>query len=137
MKSQVLTLLSELRLDLEYLIVDLHRFPLHALFDERFTITYLPSAQVGLNIQNHNLIGEWHIKPLLNVDDPAINGIDQMPFAQLESAIVRQLFANSTSIVQDQATKLSVIENLSKNYFVFHFTGLFFYLNFLILNCYE
>ncbi|MEC4812244.1 MAG: CHAT domain-containing protein [Scytonema sp. PMC 1069.18] len=73
---------------------DLHRFPLHALFDERFTITYLPSAQVGLNLQNQDPIGVWHTKQLLNVDDPAINGIDQMPYAQLESAIVRQLFPN-------------------------------------------
>jgi len=102
---------------------DLHRFPLHALFDESFTIAYLPSAQVGLNIQNQNMMGEWHTKPLLNVDDPAIDGIEQMPYAQLESAIVRQLFPNSTSIVQNQATKLSVIENLNNNYLVFHFTG--------------
>jgi len=102
---------------------DLHRFPLHTLFDDRFTIAYLPSVQVGLNIQNQNLMGEWHTKPLLNVDDPAINGIDQMHYTQLESAIVRQMFTNSISIFQDQATKLNVVENLNNNYPVFHFTG--------------
>lgn len=102
---------------------DIHRFPLHALFDERFTVTYLPSVQVGLNMQNQETMGGWHTKRLLNVDDPAIDGIDQMPYAQLESAIVRQLFANSTPIVRDQATKASVIEKLDNNYHVFHFTG--------------
>ncbi|MBU7584926.1 MAG: CHAT domain-containing protein [Nostoc sp. TH1S01] len=103
---------------------DLHRFPLHTLFDERFTIAYLPSAQIGLNISNQNLMGEWHTKPLLNVDDPATDGIDQMPYAQLESAIVRQLFTNSTPIVRDEATKINLIENLdNNNYRVFHFTG--------------
>ncbi|MEH2352131.1 CHAT domain-containing protein [Nostoc sp.] len=102
---------------------DLHRFPLHALFDDRFTITYLPSVQVGLNMQNQDPMEGWHTKPLLNVDDPAIDGIDPMPYAQLESAIVRQLFANSTAIVQNQATKASVIEKLNNDYRVFHFTG--------------
>jgi hypothetical protein len=29
---------------------DLHRFPLHALFRDRFTISYLPCAQIGLNL---------------------------------------------------------------------------------------
>ncbi|MEH1911503.1 CHAT domain-containing protein [Nostoc sp.] len=102
---------------------DLHRFPLHALFDERFTITSLPSVQVGLDMQNQDPMQGWHTKPLLNVDDPAIEGIDPMPYAQLESAIVRQLFANSTAIVQNQATKASVIEKLNNDYRVFHFTG--------------
>jgi len=102
---------------------DLHRFPLHALFDERFTMTYLPSVQVGLNMQNQDSIGRWDTEPLLNVDDPVIDGIEQMPYAQLESAIVRQLFVNSTVIVRDQATKASVLEKLDKNYHVFHFTG--------------
>ncbi|MEH2188010.1 MAG: CHAT domain-containing tetratricopeptide repeat protein [Nostoc sp.] len=102
---------------------DLHRFPLHALFDERFTTTHLPSVQVGLNMQNQDPMEGWHTKPLLNVDDPAIDGIDPMPFAQLESAIVRQLFANSTAIVQNQATKASVTEKLDNDYRVFHFTG--------------
>ena len=46
-----------------------------------------------------------------------------MPYAQLESAIVRQLFANCTAIVRDQATKVNVIEKLDNNYHVFHFTG--------------
>lgn len=102
---------------------DLHRFPLHALFNERFTITYLPSVQVGLNLQNQDYMEVWATKPLLNVDDPIIDGIDQMPYAQLESAVVRQLFSNSTGIVQNQADKVTVIKELNNNYRVFHFTG--------------
>ncbi|BAY21633.1 protein prenyltransferase, alpha subunit [Calothrix sp. NIES-2100] len=102
---------------------DLHRFPLHALFNERFTTIYLPSVQVGLNMQNQDSMEEWHKRPLLNVDDPAIDGIDPMPYAQLESAIVRQQFTNSTAIVQEEATKANVIAELDNNYRVFHFTG--------------
>ena len=34
---------------------DLHRFPLHALFPDTFTITYLPSAQIGLNLHNRGM----------------------------------------------------------------------------------
>lgn len=30
---------------------DLHRFPLHTLFPDRFTVTYLPSVQIGLNLR--------------------------------------------------------------------------------------
>ena len=36
---------------------DLHRFPIHALFPNTFTITYLPSAQLGLNPQTRLFVG--------------------------------------------------------------------------------
>ncbi|MEG4354539.1 CHAT domain-containing protein [Microcoleus sp. Aus8_D1] len=36
---------------------DLHRFPIHALFSSEFVITYLPSAQFGLNLK-HRLNSE-------------------------------------------------------------------------------
>ncbi|NJM22144.1 MAG: tetratricopeptide repeat protein [Richelia sp. SM1_7_0] len=32
---------------------DLHRFPLHFLFPEQFTVTYLPSAKIGLSLRDH------------------------------------------------------------------------------------
>jgi len=34
---------------------DLHRFPLHALFPDNFTITYLPSAQIGITSSRPSL----------------------------------------------------------------------------------
>ncbi|TRU61261.1 MAG: tetratricopeptide repeat protein [Microcystis aeruginosa Ma_QC_Ch_20071001_M135] len=40
---------------------DLHRFPLHTLFPEKYTATYLPSAQVGLRPQS----SDFSYSPLL------------------------------------------------------------------------
>ncbi|MBD2028296.1 CHAT domain-containing protein, partial [Leptolyngbya sp. FACHB-711] len=102
---------------------DLHRFPLHVLFNEQFSITYLPSVRVGLDLQKRSSIEPWQLQPLLNVDDPAVDGVDQMPYAQLESAVVQKLFSTSVSITREQATKAAVTEALENNYQVFHFTG--------------
>jgi CHAT domain-containing protein len=37
---------------------DLHRFPLHALFPDRFVISYLPSAQIGINLWRGSLAAD-------------------------------------------------------------------------------
>ncbi|MFN7568843.1 MAG: tetratricopeptide repeat protein, partial [Microcystis sp.] len=65
---------------------DLHRFPLHTLFPEKYTATYLPSAQVGLRTQS----GDSSYSPLLSVEDPKTEQ-KPMDFAQLESAIISHI----------------------------------------------
>lgn len=102
---------------------DLHRLPLHALFNERFTATYLPSAQVGLSLQSQESVETWHEIPLLSVDDPAVDGGEQMPYAQLESAVVQQLFPNTTVIAHARASQATVVNALEGGYRGFHFTG--------------
>ncbi|MEQ8381404.1 MAG: CHAT domain-containing tetratricopeptide repeat protein [Coleofasciculus sp. A1-SPW-01] len=99
---------------------DLHRFPLHALFPDTFTITYLPSAQIGLNLHNR---GEIHpILPLL-IDSPPHQNCKSLPNAVIESAAIAQLFPNSQRISGKQATKTTVTNALNGNYTIFHFSG--------------
>jgi tetratricopeptide (TPR) repeat protein len=113
---------------------DLHRFPLHALFSERFTVTYLPSLQVGLSLQQRryresgdsaqqfSLVWSSDLS-LLSVEDPSSDGLDSLAFAETESAVVSQLFRHPTRISAESATQAAVEKALSSNHQVFHFTG--------------
>ena len=81
---------------------DLHRFPLHILFliAQKSHIrgcTYLPSIQIGLNLQ-HRSASTRSYTPLLSVEDPKIEGEKPMKFALIESAIVRHLLHPNTHV---------------------------------------
>jgi len=99
---------------------DLHRFPLHALFPDTFTITYLPSAQIGLNLNNRG-----DIQPILplQVDYPPHKDCEPLPYAEIESAAIAQLFPNSQRLSGKDATKTAVTNAINGNYTIFHFTG--------------
>ena len=139
---------------------DLHRFPLHALFPDNFTITYLPSAQIGitssrpsLRVPNSSRLatdtflnpplkrGAGGVKPvasqteigtrgnpepmgnLLSIEHPNSEGYDQLPYAELESAAITQLFNNPQRLAGKDATKTAVEAVLPTGYSIFHFTG--------------
>ncbi len=98
---------------------DLHRFPLHALFSESLTITYLPSIQIGLNLKSRS---SDRTSFLLNVEDP--NRGNSMPFAQLESVILKAMFApNAFSIPPEKSDRATVESALKTHHGIFHFTG--------------
>ncbi|MBH8555626.1 CHAT domain-containing protein, partial [Nostocaceae cyanobacterium CENA357] len=99
---------------------DLHRFPLHALFPPQFTITYLPSAKIGLIPVEKR---EYKQQNLLSVEHPNSKGYPSLEFAQIESEAISQLFPNSTRQHSEQATKAAIITALPQGYSVFHFTG--------------
>ncbi|MFM6631637.1 MAG: tetratricopeptide repeat protein [Microcystis panniformis] len=101
---------------------DLHRFPLHTLFPEKYTATYLPSAQVGLRPQS----GDFSYSPLLSVEDPKT---EQKPldFAQLESAIISHILQPSQRISPKKASRENVRKALENAHKTFHFTGHGFY----------
>ncbi|MEH2113283.1 MAG: CHAT domain-containing tetratricopeptide repeat protein [Nostoc sp.] len=106
---------------------DLHRLPLHAIFTENFTITYLPSAQIGITLQrlkqtNIRAIGEL---PLLSVEHPDSEGFTILPHAEIESAAITQLFQNPTPkrISGEAATNTTLKAALKDRYSIFHFTG--------------
>ena len=99
---------------------DLHRFPLHALFSNSFTCTYLPSAQIGLSLQNRST-PNLPTATLLSVEDPS--GQAEMLYARIESAVIQQMFTHVTAIAPDQATPTAVTTALSQGYDLFHFTG--------------
>jgi hypothetical protein len=55
---------------------DLHRFPLHALFPDNFTITYLPCAQIGITLRlqetglacpSHKKLEKSHLSSASNI----------------------------------------------------------------------
>ncbi|MBE9262696.1 tetratricopeptide repeat protein [Microcystis sp. LEGE 00066] len=101
---------------------DLHRFPLHTLFPEKYTATYLPSAQVGLRPQS----GDFSYSPLLSVEDPKTEQ-KPMDFAQLESAIISHILQPSQRISPEKASRENVRKALENADKTFHFTGHGFY----------
>ena len=114
---------------------DLYRLPIHTLFhfsspssealpnvESNFSVTYLPSAQIGLSIRTED-IWQWQNKLLLSVEHPENTGSPTLKFAKLESEVISQMFNNTQQIQGSQATK-NIIENaLFDNYNIFHFTG--------------
>ncbi len=101
---------------------DLHRFPLHTLFPEKYTATYLPSAQVGLRTQS----SDFSYSPLLSVEDPKTEQ-KPMDFAQLESAIISHILQPSQRISPKKASRENVRKALENAHKTFHFTGHGFY----------
>ncbi|MBW4624436.1 MAG: tetratricopeptide repeat protein [Brasilonema octagenarum HA4186-MV1] len=97
---------------------DLHRFPLHVLFSETFTVTYLPCAQLGIDLLGKEEKIEGN---LLSVEHPD----DTLSHAEIESAVITQLFNNPTPkrISSQEATKIAVKDALTNGYSIFHFTG--------------
>lgn len=111
---------------------DLHRFPLHALFnisDEsesprnaNYTITYLPSAQIGLSL-NSQLEPQANEEKLLSIEHPNSTDYPPLKFAKLESETISQMFDNPKRYQGAQATKNVVEYAISCDYNIFHFTG--------------
>ncbi|MFN6440364.1 MAG: CHAT domain-containing protein [Nostoc sp. DedSLP01] len=106
---------------------DLHRLPLHAIFTDNFTITYLPSAQIGITLKSlrETNITAIHQLPLLSVEHPDSEGFAILPHAEIESAAITQLFQNPTPkrIYGEAATNTTVKAALQDSYNIFHFTG--------------
>ncbi|MEH1798287.1 MAG: tetratricopeptide repeat protein [Nostoc sp.] len=102
---------------------DLHRFPLHALFPPEFTITYLPSAKIGLIPRTPLEKQDYHLQQLLSIEHPNSKDYPLLEFAQIESEAISQLFPNATRKRSEKATKAELINALPQNYNIFHFTG--------------
>jgi CHAT domain-containing protein len=100
---------------------DLHLLPIHAGFADRFTCTYLPSIQIGLNQPTRQ--PDRLAPKLLNIDDPAIDGQPALVYSRLESAIVRTLFDQTTYLNDTAATHAATIAALQQPHSIFHFSG--------------
>ncbi|MFB2935492.1 CHAT domain-containing protein [Aerosakkonemataceae cyanobacterium BLCC-F154] len=99
---------------------DLHRFPLHALFADKFTITYLPSAKIGLITQGKN--PEKQHK-LFSVEHPNSQGFKELEYAEIQSTAISQLFENPQRLSDNAATAQAIKTALASPYTIFHFTG--------------
>jgi CHAT domain-containing protein/tetratricopeptide (TPR) repeat protein len=110
--------------DIDQLILiphrDLHLLPLHYLFHEQdFTITYLPSAQIGIALQQSRANPG---QQLLNVENPQ----NDLRYATVESAAISLLYLESTIPLKgEKATRIQVVTTMQtdEQLGVFHFTG--------------
>jgi CHAT domain-containing protein/tetratricopeptide (TPR) repeat protein len=122
------TLTSSLPTGITHLILiphrDLHCLPLAACLP-RFICTTLPSARVGINLQQRSTASTTATDYLLSIADPKVNTVaDQVPlrYAQLESALLCALFSQHTHL--DPATHAAVTTTLGEGiHTLFHFTG--------------
>ncbi|MDQ2099779.1 MAG: CHAT domain-containing tetratricopeptide repeat protein [Tychonema bourrellyi B0820] len=96
---------------------DLHLLPLHILFsDHLFTITYLPSIQVGIDRLDRQPSSSMS---LLLVESP-----DPLLFAEIEAPAIVNFYLNCcNTIPSSQATTDNVKEALQQAADIFHFTG--------------
>jgi CHAT domain-containing protein len=109
---------------------DIHLLPLHALFPENLTITYLPSAQIGLDLQQKEAtIGDRILcveDPVVDFDDTSIKEIAPLPHAKREIDGISYIYGtnNLLRLTSEVATKFAVIKVLeTQEYNCFHFTG--------------
>ncbi len=113
---------------------DLHRFPLHLFFDN-LSCSYLPSAHMGIKLSAKTTIPTslTQLSSLLIVENPQstpqVNdkpiSLELLPFAEVESALVRQFFYNAPiAVVENQDATLSNVQQaLTQSHQIFHFTG--------------
>uniref|UniRef100_UPI00403E3D74 CHAT domain-containing protein n=1 Tax=Microcoleus sp. TaxID=44472 RepID=UPI00403E3D74 len=95
---------------------DLHLLPLHFLFsDNLFTITYLPSIQVGIDRLDR--------KPSPSMSLLLVESPDPLLFAEIEAPAIANFHLNCNTIPSSQATTDNLKEALQQATDIFHFTG--------------
>ncbi len=104
--------------DIDQLILiphrDLHLLPLHYLFPSRFTITYLPSFQIGLNLQPYQ-----SAQSLLSLENPD----RQTNYCTLTSNILTSLYPQCQRLNSSSLDKKQLIQDLKSNTGTFQFIG--------------
>ena len=102
---------------------DLHCLPLHALFSDSFTISHLPSLQVGLNLKQRAVSTTPRADlPLLTIADPAGDTL-RLESAQIESTLISQLFNQVDTVKSSNATTQTVTTKLLQPNRIFNFSG--------------
>jgi tetratricopeptide (TPR) repeat protein len=102
---------------------DLNRLPLHGLFDSKFAISYLPSLQIGLNLQQKKSSVNKSSQKLLSVEYPETSYYPPFKSAKLAALAISQIFDNPHRIQGAKATKSEVENALTGNYNIFNFYG--------------
>ncbi|MCF2151202.1 CHAT domain-containing tetratricopeptide repeat protein [Desmonostoc muscorum LEGE 12446] len=110
---------------------NLHLLPLHALFPDEITITYLPSIQVGIDLQTSG-VETIHELPLLSIEHPEtpksqekVKTFDDMSllYAEIESAAITQLYQPAHRLTGIACTLEALIRALQNTSGILHFTG--------------
>ena len=102
---------------------DLHRFPLHGLFSSNFAISYLPSVQIGLNLQQQNSSKKKISPKLLSIEHPETKDLPPFKSAKLATLAISQMFNKPHRIQGLKVTKSEVENALARNYNIFNFYG--------------
>ena len=102
---------------------DLHKLPLHGLFSSKFAISYLPSLQIGLNLQQKKSSTNKSSLKLLSVEHPDTKDYPPFKSAKLAALAISQMFDNPRRIQGAKATKSEVENALIGNYNIFNFYG--------------
>jgi len=104
--------------DIDQLILiphrDLHLLPLHYLFPSRFTITYLPSFQIGLNLQPYQ-----SAQSLLSLENPC----DNLRYSRIAANVIAVLYPQYQLLDTSTLDKVKLIQRLQSNTGTFQFTG--------------
>ncbi len=106
---------------------ELHPLPLESLFPDSFTLTRLPSAQMGITLLQQRQPAAAPETPfphpaLLSVEAPDSIGFPDLPLADVESSAIARMFA-ARRIGGADATVARVKDALQQPHRVFHFTG--------------
>jgi CHAT domain-containing protein/Flp pilus assembly protein TadD len=108
---------------------DLHLFPLDSLFTNQYTISYLPSIQVGINLLAHPTNPENRLLSIENPDsiqtndDGTITKFPPLTAAEAESELICSLYPQTTRRHKSQTTLPQVTAQLNQPHSVLHFTG--------------
>jgi tetratricopeptide (TPR) repeat protein len=108
---------------------DLHLFPLDSLFANQYTISYLPSIQVGINLLAHPTNPENRLLSIENPDsvqsndDGTITKFPPLTAAEAESELICRLYSQTTRRHKSQTTLPQVTAQLNQPHNVVHFTG--------------
>lgn len=105
---------------------DLHLLPLHALFPENVTATYLPNAQIGIKLhESKNVLGQ----KMLMVENP----LRDLPFSPFETSRIQSLFSKSllahysVTFLRGMVSKEDLVRNIqsmsSQKLGILHFVG--------------
>jgi len=116
---------------------DLHLYPLDSLFDSKYTIAYLPSIQVGIQV-GIKLLNQPkpNYKRLLSIENPDSSitledgtkqNLPKLTAAEAESELICQIYGESTRRAKAQTTLAEVTAQLTATtpqpHTIFHFTG--------------
>jgi tetratricopeptide (TPR) repeat protein len=108
---------------------ELHLFPLDSLFTNQYTISYLPSIQVGIKLLAHPTNPENRLLSIENPDsvqtndDGTVTKFPPLTAAEAESELICRLYPQTTRLHKSQTTLPQVTAQLNQPHSVLHFTG--------------
>ena len=102
----------------------LQRLPLDSLFTPKYTISYLPSIQVGIKLLEKS---QRNYNRLLSIENPNSKDCEKLTAAEAESELICQMYSKATRLAKTETALSEVINQLiaqkPQPHTVLHFTG--------------